>query len=79
MSLVRCGERIFLKRQEKFLEVPGMRFHEEVLDQGRFELVWHLLGFTMKSINIRKFLLFIEDWLKDICEEPVEELVFIGH
>jgi cell pole-organizing protein PopZ len=31
MSLVRGGERIFLKGQEEFLEEPSMRFHEEVL------------------------------------------------
>ena len=79
MSLVRGGERIFLERQEEFLEEASMRFHEEVLDQGRLELVRHLLGFTIEIKKHSGCLLFIEDWLKDVCEEPVEELVFVGH
>lgn len=56
-----------------------MRFHEEVLDQGRLEFVRDLFGFTIQMKNIRGYILFIEDRLEDICEKPVEELVFIGH
>ena len=39
----------------------------------------HLLGFTIKIKKPSECILFIEDWLKDVCQEPVEELVFIGH
>ena len=63
MPLVRRGQRVFLEGQEELLEEPRVRFHEEVLDQGRLELVRHLFGFTIKIKKIWGCLLFIEDWL----------------